>query len=403
MDGFFDYTRKIKDFASYPTIFASVLLLLVYFAELFGIMQTDKSDYVSVLFGVCFCAITVYYSCNSMKKAVASCAALLCCDLAVFAFVGAHLSLLTLVVIASVFVLIMMKTELFYGFVCCALAAVAIALIVSLIYERYIDLLKAFADRIQGRGAVFGALSNPFNLIFGSSFDKLFYHGYYSSTSLQGGKFATGAIDIFSASASPQVSVSQFLTGRYFASAIIPIGVFVALFKHLDKEILFAFIASLLLSVVTGDERLFYLLVLFVSPLIYVGSMLIVFVSYAVCSFVDIRIGFLSRPSLAELITNMDKPVYFLLTGIICIVLAFFFTRLIAAKFNLFQSENVPRNLRPLVSSLGGRDNIVRIKNGSVVVRNPNLIDVIRLDCEISENTVVLSRELTEKLRDITD
>ena len=42
---------------------------------------------------------------------------------------------------------------------------------------------------------------------------------------------------------------------------------------------------------------------------------------------------------------------------------------------------------------LGGEENISGYENGIVYVKNPNLIDVLMLDCLIKENAVTLNTE----------
>ncbi|MBE6720031.1 MAG: hypothetical protein E7571_05170 [Ruminococcaceae bacterium] len=404
MDDFFDLLNKIKRYAAYPVIFTSVAVFFAHIISLFNLEGTERlsadiRSAAGVLFGAAVCAVTAYYSCRSFKKSLAAAFSLLCGDYVLYSAAEVHFSLVFCVFLAAVFWLILTNSDFFYGFLLCFSVSVLIAVAAVMFYPQYSEILKSFAERISGRGAVFGTLSNVFNLLFGSTFDSLFYYKSYSATTVVSGRIITGALDIFNTASSPQPSAAEFLSGRYFASIFIPLGMFAAIFKRLEKETLFAFLFTLTVSLTFGDERLFYLLLLLVSPLLYVGSLILIFAAYTVCNFVDIRIGFFEFPTLYGLIANMDKPLYFLSVGVVITLLAYFWCRLICEKFRLLENSDIPPSVRKLVNTLGGSRNILTIENGCVVVSNPNLIDILHLDCEIHENRVSLLQDDFNLLR----
>ena len=390
MDGFFDFVKRIKIFAAYPAVFAAAGLFGVHLLSLFHFVEGNVFDFAGMLFGVLFCAFAIYESCRSMKKAAAAVSVLLISDAVFSASVSTHFSFVFCILLTLLFWLVFSNADLLLGFLISLLSGVLLSVALVLMRDSYTELLRAFASAIKGRGATFGVLSNVMNLVFGSGFDALFYHKAYAATTLIDGRIVTGAVDIFSASDSPMKSAAEFLGGKYFASIFIPLGVFGALYRRLNKEILFAFLFTLALSVFFGDGRLFYLLLLTVSPLLYLGSLILILISYTVCAFIDMRIGFADGGTIIELFRFMDKPVYFVFTGILVTVLSYFFTRLIAAKFHLLSSNELPRSVRRLVASLGGRRNILKLENGCVIVANPNLIDILSVDCEIHENRITL-------------
>ena len=407
MDGFLDYFDKLKKYAAYPVLFVSAALIAVYAASLFNLdaldgMTQGVKDFAPVMFGTVFCAFTVYYACRSIRKAMASVVCLLSADAVLFCSVGVHISFLYCVALTVLFRFVSDNAPMLYAFLICLAAGVLLSVAFALINDSYNVALKVFAESIKGRGALFGALSNPFNLLFGSGFDELFYTKSYGATVVSNGKIVTGAADIFRTLETPQRSAAQYLCGRYFATIFIPLGVFASLYKKLEKELLFAFLFSLVLSVLFGDERLFYMMLLLVSPLIYVGSAVIIYIAYAVSSFIDMRIGFTDGAGIIELVQNMQKPVYFALTALLISVLSYFLSRLISEKFGVLSENTLPRSVVKLVSSLGGEENILEIRSGAVMVANPNLIDVLRLDCDIHENRVSLLPDDFEILRSLT-
>ncbi|MBR0412889.1 MAG: hypothetical protein IJI47_04925 [Eubacterium sp.] len=408
MDGFFDFVRKTKYNAAYPAVFTAFALIAVYLVSMlnfsaFDALKESASSAMNVIFSASLCVFCVYRFCKSAKKAVSAICAYLCGDTLLFAAVGAHFSLLFGVVLTLLFCLILRKTDLLIGYIFVLSVCVLVALLFIAVYEVYTLALQSLADALKGRGAAFGVFDNVTRLLFGDYFNSLFYHKSYSVTTILDGKLVSGAADIFNSSDKPTDSTSEFLTGRYFATIFIPFGVFAAIFKRMKDETVFAFLFAFLLSAVFGNEMLFYLMLFLVSPLLYVGSLIVIYISFAVCSFVDIRIGFKNLPDIFSLFRNMDKPVYFLLIGIVVSLMTYFLCRLIAAKFDLLSSDELPRDVKRLVTYLGGRENILKVSDGIVTVSNPNLIDILHVDCDIHENKVELYPDDFELINRLPD
>ena len=112
-----------------------------------------------------------------------------------------------------------------------------------------------------------------------------------------------------------------------------------------------------------------------------------------VCSLIDIRVGYETSASLFEMIKYIDKPIYFLLIGALSSILMYFAAVLVLSKYDLENHRILPKSVRQLTKYLGGEENISSIDNGLVYVKNPNLIDILMLDCLIKENAVTLNTE----------
>ena len=74
---------------------------------------------------------------------------------------------------------------------------------------------------------------------------------------------------------------------------------------------------------------------------------------------------------------------YFIIAGTVLAALTYFLFRIVITKYDFESKMILPRVTNKLV-------NIIKVENGSVIVSNPNLIDVLKVDCEIHENTVTL-------------
>ena len=59
-----------------------------------------------------------------------------------------------------------------------------------------------------------------------------------------------------------------------------------------------------------------------------------------------------------------------------------------------------PREVKALVKALGGERNIVSLEGEVLTVRNPNLIDIIKVDCDIHQDKVTLIEKDYEILKD---
>ena len=107
-------------------------------------------------------------------------------------------------------------------------------------------------------------------------------------------------------------------------------------------------------------------------------------------SFLDLRLGYLENGSLIELFKYSNNMLYFIIAGTVLAALTYFLFRIVITKYDFESKMILPRVTNKLVKALGGDENIIKVENGSVIVSNPNLIDVLKVDCEIHENTVTL-------------
>lgn len=79
---------------------------------------------------------------------------------------------------------------------------------------------------------------------------------------------------------------------------------------------------------------------------------------------------------------------------------SYFISRLLIAKFDIRENRILPKPVKKIVAALGGEDNIERISNGKLYVKNPNLIDILRIDCDIHENEVTMMYDEMDMLKE---
>ncbi|MDO4363579.1 MAG: hypothetical protein Q4C99_03550, partial [Clostridia bacterium] len=222
-------------------------------------------------------------------------------------------------------------------------------------------------------------------------FSDLVYNTDCSTATLVNGKIVSGVQKIFLAQPkNPMSSVADYLTGKYFVNIFLALGTAVALFKKTSKRYFFSFLLPCVLSVIFGDNTLLLVFLLFYNPLIFVGFVLVGGAGYFVASLVDIRIGFGGFASVFNLFRYGRSIGYFFLVGFVFAVLMYFVVQIVVTKFDMDNQKYYPKEVRRLVKSLGGERNIENLENGVLTVRNPNLIDILKVDCEIRQNTVIL-------------
>lgn len=405
MNNLFLRLKNLPFYLAYPLIFLSSFLLLIHFLSIVSIdeFQTIREYFdrgSNVLFCAAAPAFIVFYSLDNGKKAFAALFAMLSADLILFSLCGVHISFLLSVILSFVFCFLLGKTDLEYGFFACLLTGTVLAVVFGILYDYIFELLRALCGAVKGKGALFGAINNFYNIAFSKNLEELFYHKEYSGTTLINGNLISGVVDIFKANTqNPNYAVAKFLTGKYFENIFLTLGLFIALYSRFDKKIKSAFVLIALLAVVFGDTRLFSLFILLYNPMLYLCYLILIAISYLVSSMLDIRIGFIQNGSLFELFRYGNNYLYFILTGVVLIALTYFASSIILSKFDFQSRKTVPRDVKKIITALGGERNIERISGDKLYVKNPNLIDILKLDCDIHENLITLNYDDLELIK----
>lgn len=401
------FSGKKKLISSLPNAF--VLLAL---AELFAFLVLlipapllqKAGDSLRVSFDALFCVafggFVAVSSTKSGKKSLFIVISLLLSSIVFCAFSGIYYSMLFAVVFALLLSWIANSVNSLYATVLSLALAVILGVIFGIVYSPLYDMLKSLCTFVSGKGAVFGVINNVYSVAISHSFGDSFYYADYSLAQLVGDRVVSGVVNIFEASPQPPSSVAMYLSAKYFVSIILPIGLILSLYSRLDVELKLVLITTSLLSIATGDERLLSFFILLYNPFVYMGYLGVVFVSYFASRFVDIRIGFVDNSSIIELFKYCRSWGYFIVIAIVLAIMMYFVCELMLSKFDFDKRRILPKDVRRIVVALGGDKNIERIKNGMVYVKNPNLIDILHLDCDIHENEITLLQNDLEILQD---
>ena len=406
MSSFFIHLKKMFGYAAYPMIFVSSFLILLNTLALLPVEAIGQSaqffrDAVKLLFGTAIVGFSVLYSTSNAKKAVAAAFCASASNLVFYSLSGQYYSLLFLTLLAFFASLILQKLDLLYAYFVLVLSGLVFSLVFGMLYDELLGVLRVFASALKNKPSLFGVVNNFYTIAFSDRFADLFYHSDYSQSLLIDGRIYSGAADLFAASKKAPPSVTaEYLTGKYYVTVFVNAGLFFALYnKFNDKEKAAYALVSALCLLFGRFEFLFLMLMLY-NPFVYFSSLLLIFVSYLLPRLLDIRIGFTDNGTLFELIAYSDKTLYFLLSGLVLSVLSYFVVLLTLSKFDIQRHKYLPRDVKKIVSALGGSKNIEKIRDDVVFVKNPNLIDILRLDCDIKENAVLLHTDETNLLKE---
>ena len=363
------------------------------------ITSGEIKDGVCILTSVFFPFYIVFSDTKNTQKGIIAAFCTVSSDIVYYSFSGHFFSILFSVILGVISLKIIKDMRLSFAIVSLFVSFVLFAFAAGLAYPLLSEYLKAFASLLTERGYAFGSVKNLFDLAVSDSLSDFFYHTSFAKTVVAGGKAVSGAVDIFKENAVADV-ISQYLTGQYFVSIFITIGLIFSICKSLNENEKYALIAVSVCAVISGDVRLFSLFILLYNPLIYIAYLFIIAGAYLISALLKLSVGFENAPSLVELIKNGNSWGYFLITGFVLSLTAYFLSRLIISKFNLSHGSYYPKDVRIIVSMLGGARNIQKAENGKIFVRNPNLVNILMLDCNIKGNNVLLNEDEYELIKE---
>lgn len=386
--------KRIINFLNYPIAFLSVVVMFVYFASLI----MDNNDSFGLLLSV-LCSTLVggffgYFVFSTTKESICFVSGFLCLNLFYYVFSKSNLSFFVIIIIAFALSYLLREFDYKKVFFATLLICCVLGISFCLLNEPFSKLLLWLADKVKNSTFAFGVINEIGSVLFSDVFSDMFYYKDFGGSEIIENKLVSGSINLFEASRDIPVSfVSKFLTGKYFANIFLPIGLFLSLFSKVRDRYIISFSATILVSVFLGNNVLLSLFLIFYNPFIYIAYVLCVGLDYLLCTLLDIRIGFVNSASVFEMIRFIQKPIYLILGGLISALLMYFAVQLVLSKYDLDNHRFLPKNVRKIIAYLGGEKNIVELQEGIVVVKNPNLIDILRLDCIIKENAITLNEE----------
>lgn len=252
--------------------------------------------------------------------------------------------------------------------------------------------IRTLASAVSGNAFAFGALGDAYNFMFGELFSDLFYFKDYGGAAVINNSLAVGAVNIFKTdTAEPQSVVSTYLTARYFANIFLPVGIYLSLFKKIKSRFSTPLFLSLVLSVFFGNNILFLLFIFFYNPFLFIAFAVTEALASLGASLVDIRLGFVDNASVIEMIKYMKSGGYFFAVGFVCAALAYFISKYAVEKYDFDTYKFMPPSVKKLFDALGGAENIEKAESDCIIVYNPNLVNILKVDCEVCENRITLN------------
>lgn len=386
--------KRIITRLNYPIGFLSILIFVVFLLSLFNLQKGNSIVVISLIWSVLSGGFVGAYTFGNSKMTASFTCGVLCLNVFYYLLCNEGLSLFITAVIAILLSKFCREYSFENVFYISVSACVSLGIVLGLLYEPSLYLTRALAKAVQGNSLVFSIVNDVYSLLFGNAFSDLFYFKDYAGALMIDNKLVSGVIEIFKADKeNPASCISVYMTHRYFANIFLCIGLFVGLFSKVRDKYLLSFVLSVLLSIIAGNNLTVDLFLLFYNPFIFIAYLICIGIDSLICSVVDIRVGYETSAGLFEMIKYIDKPVYFILIGILSSILMYFAVMLVLSKYDLDTHKLLPKSVRKIVKYLGGEKNIVGIENGLVYVKNPNLIDILMLDCLIKENAVTLNTE----------
>ncbi len=359
----------------------------------------DLTDSVKLSAAFLFPYYIVYKSSRNAEKGVIAAFSAVSSDIFFMSMTGEHFSLLFSLIAGIIAFKVTENMRYSFSLLSLFVSFSLFAVLLGFVYPFFENYLRALCSALKGRGALFGLFNSFWRVAVSDRLGDYFYFKGYSSTALVDGEIVSGAVNLFKVG-SADSSVYRYLTGSYFVNIFITVGVFFALYKRVENELKISLIFISLCAVAAGDSRLLALFLLIYNPLIYVSYLFAVFAAYLISALLKLSVGFEKAASLIELIRFGNSWGYLLVTGAVLGLLIYFLINFVASKFRLSGGNFYPAEVARVVSYLGGERNIVRLKNSSAEVRNPNLVNILSLDCDIHGNMVSLNEDDFEMIRE---
>lgn len=396
MNSIISTIKKAPNCLAHPVFYLSAATAVISIISLFPVdafknIGEEFENGFNVLFLVLCGGIIGNCVCKNSKKAATVSFCLLLADVIYFSFANYHFSLLFIVCASFLLSYFAQKFDVLPGYLSCLVICVTIGFVSGSLYYIFDSLINMTADTVSGNGALFGLFDNLYLMLFGTQFRDIVLTKSYSTAQIVGGNIVSGALNVFKATVkNPTVTTSLFLSGKYFLNIFVTVGAYLAFVKKMDLREQVAFSSAASIAILFGKTELFLIYILWFNPISYFAYLAIAFASYLTASFLDLRLGYLENGSLIELFKYSNNMLYFVIAGTVLAALTYFLFRIVITKYDFESKMILPRVTNKLVKALGGDENIIKAENGSVIVSNPNLIDVLKVDCEIHENTVTL-------------
>lgn len=378
---------------SVPICFMSFYFIIVGILSFFPFFdEFDFSKVEPFLWCVVVCAFIASFATRDSKTSAVIVSAVLCSDLLCFSLCKETFGFGFSVLLSFAFSKYLGELKMKYLLPLSVGIGILSGILFGFAFPLWEKGIRTLASVISGNSFAFGGLCDAYNFMFGSLFPDLFYFKDYGGSTVINNSLVAGALNIFKASISqPLSAVSTYLTGRYFANVFLPVGIYLSLFKKIKSRFSIPLFLSLIVSVLFGNNTMFLIFIFFYNPFLFIAFAVGNALASLGSSLVDIRVGFIDNASVIEMIKYMSDVGYFLAVGLVCGALVYFISKYAVEKYDFDTYRFIPPSVKKLLDALGGAENIEKAENDYVTVYNPNLVNILKIDCEVCENKIMLS------------
>ncbi len=282
------------------------------------------------------------------------------------------------------------------------IASVIFGLAFSYLNDFSKDVLMSTARFVSDKGIVsavlFAVITMVLSLFGNSSFGELFFYKSYGGTIVKDDNVITGIKDLFENGYNGEL-LSDYMTGHFFVLFVI-LGVMLALADELKAVQKICLLLVFLCSVVSGNISIAVLFTFLESPFLFVLVTMISGLCYVTAHLLDIRMGYLFSGGIIEMLSGINKPVYFIVCAVVFVAIGYFVTKYSAVRVGISDCFNIyiPTRFNNMLSALGGIANVIKINENIAEVRNPKLVNTFDLKCDIRENLVKIEDEKIKEL-----
>lgn len=400
---------KLDNYRICLSVAFSLLSIVIIIFNIISLLSIEElsfvRDYLQINFdmfiAVLFCSYIVYSTCGKFDKSLCATTALLVADCVCYVLCDYHFSPVLILLLSYILSALYKNIELIYAFCASVVICLTISLMIGLFEPIIIDFVKNIALLLSSRPSLFSSVNNFYTLFFSTRLEDYVFNSGIGASMVINDTVITGVKNVFEATINNPLQItSQFLSGKYFVNIFVAIGLFLNVYARQSKIQKATLILITLCSVVFGNNILLSIYIFLLSPVLYIGYLLLIFICNVVATLLDLRMGFLLQGSIVELFNYSNNIIYFVVAGLIIFILSYFVFKMILVYFNNDNKMFLSKDAKRILSALGGKNNITNIENDHILVKNANLINILKLDCEIYGNKIVLLDEDMQTLKE---
>ena len=344
----YNLLNKIHNSSLLAMIISSVFILVAELLQLLGHYIGNDIDVFLLNFSQLLLKLVPYVFCyfitmhftngerwlKSFWAVVCLCALSTAADLTVPFFAG--------IVAALLYSYFFERFNKYVSFSFTFIAAVIFGLAFSYLMDFSNDVLMSTARFVTDKGIVsavlFAVITTVLSLFGSGSFSELFFYKSYGGTIVKDDNVITGIKDLFENGYNGEL-LSDYMTGHFFVLFVI-LGVMLALSDELKAVQKICLLIAFLCSVVSGNISIAVLFIFLESPFLFILVTMISGLCYITAHLLDIRMGYLFSGGMIEMLSSMNKPVYFIVCAVVFVAIGYFVTKYSAVRVGISDCFN---------------------------------------------------------------